>query len=78
MEKTREKTLVKTREKTRVKTDTAILRLLRERPELSMAELAESLGRVPSTVERAIRKLRESGHLQRIGPDKGGHWQVIE
>jgi ATP-dependent DNA helicase RecG len=68
----------KTPEKTREKTDAAILRLLREHPELSIAELAESLGKVPSTIERAIRKLRESGRLQRIGPDKGGHWQVIE
>jgi len=31
-----------------------------------------------SVVERAIRKLRESGHLQRISPSKGGYWQVID
>ena len=68
----------KAREKTREKTDAAILRLHREPPELIIAELAESLGRVPSTVERAIRKRRESSHLQRIGPDRGGLWQVIE
>ncbi len=76
----RVKTPVKTgtREKTREKTDAAVLRLLRENPELSMAELADNLNKVPSTIERAIRKLRESGRLQRIGPDKGGHWQVIE
>lgn len=68
----------KTREKTREKTAAAILRILGEQPEMSIAELAERLGKVPSTIERAIRKLRESGRLQRIGPDKGGHWQVIE
>ena len=68
----------KTQEKTREKTAAAILRMLGEQPEMSIAELAERLGKVPSTIERAIRKLRESGRLQRIGPDKGGHWQVIE
>ena len=69
---------VKTREKTREKTAAAILRLLREQPDLNMAEVARLLGKAPSTIERAIKKLRESGRLQRIGPDKGGHWRVIE
>ncbi|MFM8556883.1 MAG: winged helix-turn-helix transcriptional regulator, partial [Betaproteobacteria bacterium] len=59
-------------------TAAAILRMLGEQPEMSIAELAKRLGKVPSTIERAIRKLRESGRLQRIGPDKGGRWQVIE
>jgi ATP-dependent DNA helicase RecG len=68
----------KTQEKTREKTAAAILRMLGEQPEMSVAELAERLGKVPSTIERAVRKLRESGRLARIGPDKGGHWQVIE
>jgi predicted HTH transcriptional regulator len=31
-----------------------------------------------STVARAIAKLKRSGVLRRIGPDKGGHWEVIE
>jgi len=69
---------VKTQEKTQEKTAAAILRMLGEQPDMSIAELAERLGKVPSTIERAIRKLRESGRLARIGPDKGGHWQVIE
>ena len=68
----------KMQEKTREKTAAAILRMFGEQPEMSIAELAERLGKVPSTIERAIRKLRESGRLKRIGPDKGGHWQVIE
>ncbi|MFN7432934.1 MAG: winged helix-turn-helix transcriptional regulator [Betaproteobacteria bacterium] len=77
-QKTPQKTREKTQEKTREKTAAAILRMLGEQPEMSIAELAERLGKVPSTIERAIRKLRESGRLKRIGPDKGGHWQLIE
>lgn len=76
---TPEKTVAppQTRQKTQEKTATAILRMLGEQPEMSIAELAERLGKVPSTIERAVWKLRESGRLQRIGPDKGGRWQLI-
>ena len=69
---------VKAPVKTPVKTDAAILRLLREQPDLNMAELARLLAKAPRTIERAVKKLRDSGRLRRIGPDKGGHWQVVE
>jgi ATP-dependent DNA helicase RecG len=29
------------------------------------------------TVEKAISVLKKEGVLQRIGPDKGGHWEVV-
>jgi len=47
-------------------------------PELSSAQMALLLGKSESAVKRATRKLRESGRLTRIGPDKGGYWKVIE
>ena len=72
------KTPLKTPGKTPGKTPDLILALLREMPALSMPELAARLGKSESAVERAIRKLRESGRLQRIGPDKGGYWQVLD
>jgi predicted HTH transcriptional regulator len=50
---------------------------LRLDPNLTIPELVELVGRSESAVERAIRKLRESGHLKRIGSAKGGHWQVM-
>lgn len=72
-----QKTPEKTPEKTLEKTDAAILRLLKAQPELTMVELADQLHKSPSVIERAVRKLRESGRLQRIGPDKGGYWKVL-
>ena len=45
---------------------------------LSVPELASRMNKSESAVERAIRKLRETGKLKRIGPAKGGHWQVLE
>ena len=74
--KTPEKT--ETPQKTPQKTPDAIIAILRQRPELSFSEVAAKLGKSESAIKRAVRKLRESGRLARIGPDKGGHWQVIE
>ena len=68
----------KTPVKTPGKTPERILGLLRDAPELSIPELAERLGRSVSAIERAIRKLRQAGRLVRIGPDKGGHWKVMD
>jgi Fic family protein len=68
----------KTPGETREKIPDRILGLLRDAPSSTIAELASSLGKSESAVERAIRKLREAGRLRRIGPDKGGHWQVLD
>jgi predicted HTH transcriptional regulator len=64
--------------KTPGKTPVEILVLLKENPALSIPELAERIGKSESAVERAIRKLRQQGILRRVGPDKGGHWEVGE
>ena len=40
--------------------------------------MADMIGVERSTVARAIAKLKRDGVLRRIGPDKVGHWEVIE
>jgi len=72
------KTTEKTTEKTIGKTPDAVLVLLAKTPHLTASELATHLGKTELTVHRAVRKLRETGRLQRIGPDKGGYWQVLD
>lgn len=72
------KTPLKAPLKTPLKLPEAILQLLREQPELSFPQMALLLGKSESAVKRAVRKLRESGRLERVGPDKGGHWKVIK
>lgn len=67
----------KTPEKTLEKTPDAILMLLKKQPDLTISQLAETLKKSSSAVERALRKLREQGRLRRIGPDKGGTWEVL-
>ncbi|MBI4882150.1 MAG: putative DNA binding domain-containing protein [Planctomycetes bacterium] len=75
---TPQETPQKTLQKTPQSTSDAILELLRQQPELTFAQIATLLRKSDSAVKRAVRKLRESGRVQRIGPDKGGHWKVIE
>ena len=60
------------------KTPDLVLARLQEVPQASIPELAEYLGKSASAMERAIRKLREEGRLQRIGPAKGGYWKMLE
>ena len=71
------KTPVKTLGKTPVKTPELVLARLQQVSHVSIPELAQYLGKSESAIERVIRKLREQGRLQRIGPAKGGYWQVL-
>ena len=54
-----------------------ILDLLREHPEYSTARLAEQIGVTSKAVEKQLARLKAEGLVQRIGPDKGGRWEVI-
>jgi predicted HTH transcriptional regulator len=53
-----------------------IIALLESDGSLSSATLATQISKTSRTVERVLRELRESGVIERIGPDKGGHWVV--
>ncbi|MGB4860102.1 MAG: Fic family protein [Dokdonella sp.] len=80
--KTPVKTLVKKTAEKRVERPVEmpdrILALLHAQPELTLAQAAVAIGKSTSAVERAARKLREQGRLRYIGPQKGGHWEVME
>jgi predicted HTH transcriptional regulator len=64
--------------KTPVKTPDAVIKVLREEPTLTLAEVSERIGKSLSAVERAARKLREQGVWEYIGPQKGGHWRILD
>lgn len=70
-------TRVKTPVKTRVKTEDQILALLSAHAELSLADVAATIGRSISAVERAVAKLKTQNRLAYEGPKKGGKWKVI-
>ena len=55
-----------------------ILAAVKKNPKVSAAEIAMLLGLSSRAVEKRIKALRENGILRRIGPDKGGLWEIIE
>ena len=55
-----------------------ILALLRQNPSASRREIAATLGTTGSTVRYRLDKLRTAGKIERVGPDKGGHWKVLD
>jgi ATP-dependent DNA helicase RecG len=59
------------------KSSEKILELLKADPSLAARTLADALGVSPRAVEKQIAKLRAEGRIRRIGPDKGGHWEVM-
>ncbi len=54
-----------------------ILRLLSENDTLTTAMLASETGISYKAVEKHLANLKKAGLLKRVGPDKGGHWEVI-
>lgn len=73
-----QETRVETRVETPpVKTEVRILALLEAHPELSLAEVANTIGRSVSAVERAVTKLKTQNRLIYEGPKKGGKWKVL-
>jgi len=75
--KTMEKSLEGTREKTREKTGEKILRYLAENPAATQNDIVAVIGISVKGVEWNLKTLKESGRLRRVGPDKGGHWEVV-
>lgn len=55
------------------KTSARILELLRQTPEMTIPDLAETLAVSTRAVEKQIAKLREEGRIRRVGAAKGGH-----
>ena len=65
-------------EKTSGKTSGKILAAIRQNARITIPDLAALIGIAERSVERNIQKLQNEGHLRRIGPAKGGHWEILE
>lgn len=55
-----------------------ILELIMENPKISRIEIAEKMRLHESSVKRRLKMLVDKGAIQRIGPDKGGYWQIVK
>ena len=45
---------------------------------VTSTQMAESLGINRSAVSKHLKKMQENGIIKRVGPDKGGHWEITE
>lgn len=53
-----------------------ILELIAENSSISAKQLAERLSTTDRTIEREIKKMKESKIIERIGGDRGGFWKL--
>jgi ATP-dependent DNA helicase RecG len=53
-----------------------ILELIKEKPQISRSEISHKIGLHESSVKRRLKMMVNKGIIQRIGSDKGGHWQI--
>ena len=58
------------------KQEDAIIELLKGNPYISRKEISGRLGVHDSSVKRRLASLQEKGAIKRVGPDKGGYWEV--
>ena len=59
-------------------TQVGVLAALRDNPNLTKPQLVAMLHRSKTTIDNAIRALREHGLIIRIGSNKTGYWQVTD
>ncbi len=69
--------LIKTSEKVSEKTSEKIIHALDLNHTMTIAELAKTLGLSTRSIERNLQKLQKEGRLRRIGPARGGYWEVV-
>lgn len=77
VEKSVEKSSEKSSEKGSEKSSEKVLMLINKNPKTTATEIAKILAITPRAVEKVIAMLKAEGKLKRIGPAKGGHWEVI-
>ena len=67
----------KSSQKSNQKSSQKILAILKSMPDATLSELSNAMGLSLAGVKKNVRKLRDANLIRRIGPDKGGHWEVM-
>ena len=75
---TGEKSSKKTSGKMSGKTSGKIIELIKENEFITIPEIAERIGITERSVERNIQNLQKERIIRRVGPAKGGHWEVVD
>ena len=73
-----ETTVEKTVEKTTQKNALKIMELIKENPYITIKEMMKKTGLTRRGIEWNIAKLKREGKIKRVGPDRGGYWEVVD
>jgi len=60
------------------KSSEKILAIIKENSYITARDMAERIGISQRAVEKHIANLKKKGVLKRVGPDRGGYWEVVE
>ena len=74
---TTQKSTQKTTQKSTQKTTRKIISAITNNPNVTRRELAEMIGITSDGAKKALEGLKKKGLIRRIGPDKGGYWEVV-
>ena len=59
------------------KSSQKILDMIVSNPHITIREMADSLKITDRAINKTIESLKKEGVLKRVGPDKGGSWEVV-
>jgi len=60
------------------KSSEKIFAIIKENSYITARDMAETIGISQRAVEKHIANLKKKGVLKRVGPDRGGYWEVVE
>ena len=68
----------KSSKKSSKKSSEKILTAIIANSNITIQELVDSIGLSSAGIRKNLDKLKNQGKIRRVGPDKGGHWEIIE
>lgn len=80
-EKSSEKTLQELHRnfiETLQKKDRDIVELVIANSKITQNEMAAALNITPRAIANRMKSMQERGIILRVGPDKGGHWEIVK
>ena len=77
-QKTAQKTAQKTTQKTTQKTDDKIVEIIKDNPCISRKQLSKLCGISQDGIKWQLKNLQKENKIRRVGPDKGGYWEVVD
>ena len=49
-----------------------------ENSAITIEQLSAQIGVTTRSIERNLKKLQTDDRIRRVGPDKGGHWEIVD